>query len=80
MLTLRGPLLLHFLDEPSDSFADANAKKDLRREVLSRGKGCPHPPRTPETLRQVAGFLPPPTQRNRISLGPIRMTSGRLMV
>lgn len=28
-----GSLFLHFLDEPSDSFADANAKKDRRREV-----------------------------------------------
>lgn len=45
-----GSLLLHFLDEPSDSFADANAKKDLRREVLSRSKDCPHPSRTAETF------------------------------
>lgn len=50
MLTTQNPLFFHFLDEPLDSFEDADAEKDLRKEVLARGTGCPHPPRTPEAL------------------------------
>lgn len=32
MFTTQGPLFFHFLDEPPDSFVDANAE-DPRREV-----------------------------------------------
>lgn len=43
MFTTQGPLSFLFLGEPSESFADANAKKDLGREV-------PTPSQDPETL------------------------------
>lgn len=54
--TAQGPSFLRFLDEPPYSFAEADAEKELRREV-------PTSPQNPETLSlAVCGPLPlPPT-------------------
>lgn len=52
-----GPLFLH-LDEPSDSFADADAKKDPERTR-------PHPPRTPRLSPSPPTFTNFPQTRGQ---------------
>ena len=59
MFTAQGPLFLHLLDESSDGFTDADAEKELRREV-------PTSSWDPETLSLTVLWAPlssPQTRR-----------------